>query len=271
MKSIRSAIIIIALPVLACSCSSGLLPVGHYQEAAVVADGNTDDWELPLRFSNPQYTLQYNVTNDKENVYICIITKDDVMQKRILKGGMTVYFDPKGETSKKINIAFPVKKTDPDNQNAGSAVSSETSLILHSDYYNATGFANMENGLYSLSNTKNGIKIALKQGSDSSLVYEASIPIKNIPGEDLTAKKGHKNLSIGIGINQLPNNGRLGQPRNNTGNAYSFSPRMSGGGGGMRGGGMRGGGMGGRQQGQDAQNQGYREDVSWYQFSLATK
>ena len=48
-----------ALPALAIlafvlgSCAHQLAPYGHYQDTPVVADGNTEDWNLPLRFSNP--------------------------------------------------------------------------------------------------------------------------------------------------------------------------------------------------------------------------
>ncbi len=48
------------------SCSHDVAPVGHYQDTPVAADGNMDDWNLPLRFSNPEHTFQYSVTNDKK-------------------------------------------------------------------------------------------------------------------------------------------------------------------------------------------------------------
>jgi hypothetical protein len=95
-------------------CSPKLAPEGHYQQTPVVADGSADDWALPLRFSNTAFTMQYNVTNDDKNLYICVVSNDDNTQLRILRSGMTIYFDPKGKKNKDISLHFPIQKqSDP--------------------------------------------------------------------------------------------------------------------------------------------------------------
>jgi hypothetical protein len=244
------------------SCSHLLAPEGHYQQDPVIADGNTSDWQLPLRFSNEQYTIQYAVTNDNTNLYLCILSKDQPTQLRILKAGINVYFDPKGEKNKKINLAFPIKKPDQFAEHRYGdpipAVDTKTTmaqLLLQSDYYNINGFTNIENGQYALSDKKPNVQIALKLNPDSSLVYEAIVPIKDILGLSLDGKNASKNFSVGIVINNV-------SYRNN-------STRPSYGGGGMRGG-MRGGGMGGgrRNYGNEP---AAKEDASWYLFRLAYK
>jgi hypothetical protein len=258
----------ILYPVFICSCfltscSHSLAPEGHYQQDPVIADGNTSDWQLPLRFSNEQYTIQYAVTNDNNNLYLCILSKDQPTQLRILKAGINVYFDPKGEKNKKIDIAFPIKKPDQFSEHRYGdpipAVDPKETMaqqLLQSDYYNIAGFTNIENGQYAVKDKKSNIQVALKLNPDSSLVYEAIVPIMDILGLPLDGKNASKNFSVGIVINNL-------SYRNNT-------SRPSYGGGGMRGG-MRGGGMGGGGRRNYGNEPAAKEDASWYSFRLAYK
>src|SRR5258708_20056094 len=75
-------------------CTHKMAPDGHYQETPVMADGNTGDWSLPLRFSNESYALQYNVTNDNRNIYDCILSRDEATQLRMLSDSITINLDP---------------------------------------------------------------------------------------------------------------------------------------------------------------------------------
>ncbi|HEY4107806.1 hypothetical protein [Puia sp.] len=46
---------------------------------------------------NSGFTMQYNVTNDDKDLYVCVSSGDEAAQLRMLRSGMTLYFDPKGE------------------------------------------------------------------------------------------------------------------------------------------------------------------------------
>jgi hypothetical protein len=257
------------------ACSPKLAPVGHYQDSTVVVDGVPADWSLPLRFSNAAYTLQYNVTNDGKNLYVCVTSADEATQFRILRSGMTLYFDPKGDKKKEISLHFPIQKQpDPSANRSRGGYGTNTSgasrdtrkeeLLLQSDYYNTTGFVDLENGQFGVTDTKGPIHVAIKLNSDDSLlVYEVAIPLKNILGPDWAAKAAKKNFSVGVVLDAVAGSGGGGG-----------GGGMRPGGFGMRGmgmGGMRGGGMGGgggrRYGGQSAQ----KEDATWYQFRLAAK
>jgi hypothetical protein len=275
------------------ACSPKLAPVGHYQDTPVTADGQPADWTLPLRFSNAGYTLQYNVTNDDNNLYVCVSSTDDATQLRILRSGMTLYFDPKGDKSKDISIHFPIQKqpdpgsrgrdgynsgnngnttyyqnqgggqTDASGNNTNGSTGRDTrkeELLLQSDYYNTAGFLDLENGQFSVTVQKGPIQLAMKlNNNDSLLVYEVTIPLKNILGPQWPARAAKKNFSVGVVLDAVAGTGGGG------------GGGMRPGGFGMRGmGGMRGGGGGGGRRyggGQPAQ----KEDANWYQFRLATK
>jgi hypothetical protein len=254
---------------LGASCSHKMAPEGHYQDVAVVADGSADEWAQPLRFSNESYTLQFNVTNDNKNVYVCVISRDYATQLRILRAGMSVCFDPKGEKSRDMSIVFPIRKQqDPDsyrNRN-GNPITSDTKsrkeeLLLQSDYYNTTGFLNLENGQFSVGDQKSNIRVAMKlNNGDSILVYEAIVPIRDILGADLNPRAAQKNFSVGIVLNAVPAQGGRG----GGGGRPGF--------GGMRGGmmgGMRGGMMGGGGRGGSGRGEATKEEADWYQFRLA--
>jgi hypothetical protein len=238
-------------------CSHQLAPFGHFQETSVVADGNADEWSLPLRFSNAEHTFQYSITNDQKNIYICIISTDENTQTKMLKYGMNIYFDPKGEKNKNISLEFPVRKPEQNSYNNGEPIKASSpkiakdQLLLQSDFYNTSGFANIENGQFSVSDRKNKIQVAIKLHDDSTFVYEAVIPVNNIPGVDPYARKTSKNFSVGISVNSQRN------VRNN----YNSSPRPSYG--------MRGMRMGGYRNNPYQNQQPPKEQVDWYQFRLA--
>jgi len=241
----------------AISCAHQLAPVGHYQSMPIIADGNLNEWELPLRFSNSEHTFQYSVTNDKKNIYICIVSDNQATQLRILRSGINIYFDPKGEKNKNISLEFPVKKAEENTYNSGDPITAsstkttEDALLLQSNFYNTSGFANIENGQFSVEDKKNNIQVGIKLHNDSTLVYEAIVPINNIPGVDPYAKKS-KNFSVGISVSYSP------YTRNNNNNSSRPSFGMHG---------MRFGGGGSRRGSQ--RNQQEKEEAEWYQFRLA--
>jgi hypothetical protein len=238
------------------SCSSKLAPVGHFQSTAIVADGNTDDWQLPLRFSNAEYTYTYSVTNDNKNIYICILSKDPDEQLRILRSGISVYFDAKDKKNKNTILEFPVRKpveTGYNYNGSGTTVDRRermSQLLLESNYYNTTGFAHIENGQFDISDKKADMQVAIKLNNDNALVYEAIIPLNDIPGLALTGKKADRNFGVGVVVNPS----LAGSQHNNS----AFRPSV----------GMRGMHMGmGRGGGQRTQQ--HNEEINWYEFRLA--
>src|SRR5450755_4631653 len=143
MKNLWTLPVVFSGLVIWMGCSQKLMPEGHFQDTPVVIDGKVNDWGLPLRFSNPEYSMQYGVTNDDQNIYVCVYTKDAFFQKRILKAGMSICFDLKGEKDKKMSLVFPVKKPDDPAYNGnGNPIrysdtkTTEEQWLVQSDYYN---------------------------------------------------------------------------------------------------------------------------------------
>ena len=278
MKPTRLSLFVV-LCACVCACSPKSAPQGHYQDTPVTADGTTDDWRLPLRFSNEKYTYQYNVTNDDKSIYICVLSSDNATVKRILKDGMTIYFDRKGKNGKDMSLSFPIRKDDDDDnynrylERNGYAVkpssqdSTKLKMLRESNIYNTKGFVNLENGQFGLDDAKAGIHLALRlNNNDSTLVYEAIVPINLITGSDLTPKQAGKNFSVGIALNSVPAEGGEGN-RPHGGGMRGGGMGMGVGMGMMRGGYGGGGyGGGGNRGGNGGRSQGTKAEETWYQF-----
>jgi hypothetical protein len=263
MKNILPLAAIFGLAMLHSACSPKLMPEGRYQLEAPLIDGKIDDWGLPLRFSNPEYSMQYAVTNDDRNIYVCVYSRDPSFQLRMLKAGMSICFDPKGEKDKKMSLVFPVMKpVEPLQNRNGDPIrntdtkTAEEQLLLQSDYYNTTGLVDFENGQFAITDQQNNIRLAIKLHEDSSLVYEAAIPIRYILGSDLKPGYVAKNFSVGIVVNALHHSA-------NPNNGYR-THSSHGGMGGMH-------GMGGTRNYGAGSNTASKPEEDWYQFRLVYK
>ena len=284
MKAIRYILPLFLMGFLL-SCAHNDAPQGHYQTLPVTADGNASEWQLPLRFTNKDYTLSYNVTNDKKNIYVVMITSDDEMQHRILKSGVTIYFDVKGENNKNVSFSFPerrISNSNPVPRNGRpilpDTLNNKHSLVQQADVYNVKGFFELEDGQFSVKDKRSKIQLGLKTSADSGLVYEAAIPLNYVLENGLTAKNLRRNFSIGIVVHEdeisfkksqnnyvANNNGVVVQPRVSVGAGF--------GGFGMGGIGIGiGGGM--RRQGNynnQQNNARPTEETEWYQFRFSSK
>lgn len=266
----KGSFFVIASVALLAGCAQGTAPQGHYQSTPVVADGQADDWPQPLRFTNPRHTLSFNVTNDAKNLYICVLTKDDRMQRRILRAGMDVFFDPKGKQDRSIDLSYPESNaTDPLTFNQDS-LNSKRALLTAASIYNTTGFLSVENGQFNAGDKHTPFHVALTMQGDSLLVYEAIVPLYTVLKRGgLDTKTLKKDFSVGIVIGNLP---EQRSTQNRGGNQGGFRPRMGVGmgmGGMGMGMGMGRGGGGGRQGGN--QTQASQNESDWYTFRFADK
>jgi hypothetical protein len=265
------ATLLLATALCITSCSSKLVPPGHYQNTPVVADGIPDDWTLPLRFANATYTLQYNITNDNKNIYICAMSRDEQTILRMLRAGITVYLDPKGQNGRDISLHFPLQKQpDPNirNRNGEPLTALNDSgwkeeLLRQSDSYGTTGFSGIDNGQFAVNDTKGPVRVAIQLGChDSLLVYEAVIPIKNVLGADLSTRNPKKTFSAGIIMNTASGQNAAGN-QHHPGGGHGLGLGVNG----MH----SGGGSGHRNYNQNNyENPPIKEDANWYRFRLAT-
>jgi hypothetical protein len=258
MKS-RKPYSLIACLLFLVSCKAPLYQT-KWQDHEVVADGNPQEWKIPLRFYDSKSKLSYAVTNDLDNLYICIRITDDASQVKVMRAGMQIWIDTSGSNKQATGILFPkhiTQQSEPDPQSPetkgkrtpGSHQMNMKSLRagFQREYkeMQLTGFKAPIRGALPLQNDF-GINLGINWDAnryDSSfiMIYEAVIPFKTFYKNKLTASDSLKNFGISIIVSQLPH------PPSKGGGGSRGGGSMGGGGmgGGMRGGGMGGGGMGG--------------------------
>src|ERR1700682_1220725 len=95
---------VLASCLLACGCRStrtdqqALTPQkAVWQHQPLIIDGADNDWEKPLPYYDSKNKLAYSISNDRENVYILLATKDEQAQRKIVEGGLTVWINSQAE------------------------------------------------------------------------------------------------------------------------------------------------------------------------------
>jgi hypothetical protein len=289
MRKCSYLLMFIVSAIVFASCSPTNYPVGKYQSEAIIADGNASDWGLPLRFGNETGSLQYSITNDRDNIYVSVASNDQATQMKMLRAGLKIYIDTKGKKSTDMGLVYPFKEQEVmtnrrmENRNT-SPTAMKQKMILDADIFSTTGFINMENRIYDLKDTSH-IKIGMNYDTYNNLVFEAIIPLKYVLATPITNSKA-PSISVGIIVNNMGGMGNR-QPASMVGMNRAEGAGMNNGmggmrnggmggamGSGMRGSGMRGGGGAGMSRGgaNMRSNGGYNNSgpiTNWYQFKLA--
>src|SRR5271156_4619244 len=81
---------------------------GVWQKTPVKIDARLNDWEIPLRLYDDETKLNYTVTNDADNLYICMRASDSHVQMKIMEAGMQVWIDTAGKNQHSIGIFYPL-------------------------------------------------------------------------------------------------------------------------------------------------------------------
>jgi hypothetical protein len=88
-----------------CSSSLELNSAWTNQELAITGDGSR--WkDATAKIAGPEVFV--GVRNDKDNLYICLMTSNSATQLQMLGLGCTAWFDTMGNKNKTFGIQFPV-------------------------------------------------------------------------------------------------------------------------------------------------------------------
>lgn len=278
----------IILSILLFGCTPPLIYRSYWQKTPVVVDGSTNDWDVPLRFFDPKTKLNYSVSNDGDNLYICIRATDNDNVSGITHNGLQIWIDTTGKRAHQVGILCPIaRKKEAGSENGDKekesqpAESIDAQTQLYTDYpdtarlnrmhqkflsrtkqMHVSGFKTIPDGLVELPNAY-GINLGTSWNNSNVLVYEISIPLKSFLKYPFSLSDSSKVLGISF-------NFTITQKRVNTGG--SGGRGMGGGRGGMGGGGMggSGGGMGGGSHGGGSSTESEPESI-WTPFHLTTK
>lgn len=234
----RLLIIPVAAAFLLPSCSSSKKSASNkniFADTAIVVDGDNKDWPTPYPFYDEKAGIGYDISNDKDNLYITLKTADEKVQVKMLRGGVNVWIDVKGEKNLVTAINYPLEHNNSASRAAASMKQSaqqrKMEAIENASDYTLSGFKKCNGNNLSINQANScGIQVKIGVNDFNELVWEAAIPFTALYGRKMTVVDTHKPISICFDLKGLKQ--------------VAGGTNGSGHGGGM-GGGMRGGGMGG--------------------------
>jgi hypothetical protein len=188
----------------------------QWQKDKILIDGKATEWHTPLNFYDNKSKLQYTVTNDDTNLYVCIRATEQQTQMKMFAAGMEILIDTSGGLNKNQqqfpSILFPQgrKKIDENsmeestrNQNP-DAGSLKAQRLLEFNNMKLIGFKPpINDGIYPIKNNYN-ISVSIDSDNDRIVTYEAVIPFKTFYKNSLSSADSSKIINVSIILNALP-------------------------------------------------------------------
>ena len=265
----------------------------------ITVDGSNKDWPAPYPEYDEKAQLGYAVSNDKENLYITVETGDPATQLKILREGLTVWIDKKGEKGEETAINYPIpmnkdgkepraprqKAEGEGQQGLGSDRQQKQRMDLEDKVraaldeakeFSLQGFksCNLQYPVMELDSC--GIVVRIGLDADNELVWEAKVPLKTFYFKpQLTRADKGKAISVCFettGMKRPP--GQQGGGGHGGGSGFRPSVGFGGMGGmgmgmGMGGGMHRGGGRNSSPNTNDMMEPAYKSTKTYKKFGLA--
>jgi len=196
----RDFIIFGSIIFLAGCASKALVCDNNWQDHPVKVDGRAKEWEVPLRFYDPESKLNYAITNDESNLYYCIRITDDKQEMRALGAGMQVWIDTLGNRALQVGIQYPFVLMNSKVSDSAGVSAARNQFSEYAKEMQLSGFIAPIGGATQVPNVY-GINVAIARDSSGVLIYEGSIPFKTFCKSAITANKV---FGITIILNPLP-------------------------------------------------------------------
>jgi len=189
MKYIPIAIATLAAMVIA-GCNTPTLQ-STWKTGDIPIDGNPGKWGKSITYTqDDQFGLA--VANDDKNLYLCVVSMDNQVNRQIMRAGFTVWFRHKETGGARVGIHFPIgrKNMEPPSMNHNSNEGESPELSAHAqpgepgrgndDTLSALEFIGPKDGdtIPLRRDVADGYGIAVKLApSHDNLVYELKIPL----------------------------------------------------------------------------------------------
>jgi len=241
-------------------CWSGVKGGTHeamWIDTPVSIDGNADEWSAWLTYFE-KHNMSVGVVRDSSYLYVCLLTNDVSLQRKILGMGLNVWVNGRGKKKKEFGVGYPVGRMQsgqsmgarpqpmPENmgQNQGVDFASE---LYHE--FDLLGKKEADKHRIPLAQA-DGIEVCIDM-NNSVLTYELRISLDPETHAMAVSLEENKKLYMGFMTNEIDREemqSRMQQGMNRSGGGGErMGGGMSGGMGGRSGGrGQRQGGMGGR-------------------------
>ncbi len=269
MKTISFLVLLSAI-VFFSSCAK--LPV--YKSEIYVAPKTNE-------FANPVYSnydkktnIGFEIANNDTNLFIRAVFHDGESSMKIMRGGLTIYFDPTGKKKKQYQLKIEraqKQKTNMASMNSQngkntSARAQDLPKAINATYNKVTWDKNGNEFVFYRNLIKDPIRVDLGPNQSNELILEIKMPLAEIPIEP-----GQNLFSLGIESGSISTNNMQGNRPNSgmRGSGGGGGGGRSGGGGGRGGsGGMGGGKSGGGSRPSGSPQPGMEPLKLWFQVEL---
>lgn len=221
--------------------------------------------DFPFRYYDSESQIAYAITNDDVNLHLRLRIKDEANMVKILKSGLTIYFDVMGKKKTDVFVKYPIAhtgeapKTERNEKQKGlenKRKKLETMISVTPVLATYQSFEDVQQ--FSVINADSEFKCGLRLNENEELIYDLVIPMHKISEN---GRIGLSNLSIGVesGILEIRE-----RPNNGGGSSNGGGPPSGG-----RGGGGGGGPSGdrGANGGEDRSDQG-KKIAFWFKVLL---
>ncbi len=196
---------------------SAMLFISSCSQTHYTSSWQTDDFSVlrksettqPLRFYDAKSKLQYNISNDSKNIYVCIKVTDELYQAKILLAGMQVNIDTSGKKVQPACILYPLSAEKKPKSATGMKPNSDaeskdnpvkTKFLLEQKEMMLSGFKSPMNGMVPLQN-KYGISAHIEWDARNIMYYKAIIPFNTFYKENLTMADSSRLFNFSIVVN----------------------------------------------------------------------
>jgi hypothetical protein len=90
------------------SCTHEIYNSLQWQSNKVITDGRIPEWSNPLRLYDTKSKINYTISNDRQNLYVCMKFSDEISQIKVLQGGMEFRIDTSGSKTLPIAFIYPI-------------------------------------------------------------------------------------------------------------------------------------------------------------------
>lgn len=103
----RGILLALTLGLAGCASFNTFSTDSRPPDHAITIDGKADDWAGNL-FVVPNERMELGFFNDREYLYLCLLTTDSIDRAEIMTQGLVIWFDPQGGDKKTFGIKFPL-------------------------------------------------------------------------------------------------------------------------------------------------------------------
>ena len=89
------------------SCAKTVYYSSDWQTKKITIDGKMSEWSNPLRFYDQESGINYSISNDHRNLYLCCTVSNEQMQLKILRSGIEFSIDTLGEKKFPVILKYP--------------------------------------------------------------------------------------------------------------------------------------------------------------------